>query len=225
MVPGRVARLPSCHLAQLGFAVEPSICSRPATHTRPARRACCATTSPISPRKRPTVSGSQRRPRRRHRLERRDAPRGLPGAGLPRARHRADRCGAIAIERGIQTVRRFFDPDVVERVGRVRPPRLMTATNVFAHIQDVHAIVEAVARLVGDEGTFVTESHYLGDCSKRCNTTRSTTSISALFAREPDRAAREARPRDHPRQTHSDARRLDSRLRRESRSRPVNDER
>ena len=72
--------------------------------------------------------------------------------------------GALARERGIPTLTRFFGPDVVDVVlGEHGRPRLLTAANVFAHIPAVHAVVEAVERLVGEEGTFVSESHYLGD--------------------------------------------------------------
>lgn len=44
----------------------------------------------------------------------------------------------------------------------------MTANNVFAHIDDIDAIVSAVKELLTDDGVFVSESHYLLDLvSKR----------------------------------------------------------
>ena len=38
---------------------------------------------------------------------------------------------------------------------------IVTATNVFAHIEDVHDIVEAILAMLDDDGVFITESHYL----------------------------------------------------------------
>jgi plasmid stability protein len=38
---------------------------------------------------------------------------------------------------------------------------MVTAANCFAHIEDVHAIVDGVVEMLKDDGVFVTESHYL----------------------------------------------------------------
>jgi hypothetical protein len=68
----------------------------------------------------------------------------------------------LALAAGIPTVNAFFGPesaeDVKRRHGRAR---VITAANVFAHIEDVHAIVDSVLSLLGDDGVFITESHYL----------------------------------------------------------------
>src|SRR5262249_16300200 len=39
--------------------------------------------------------------------------------------------------------------------------RVITAANVFAHIAEPHAVVEAITDLLADDGVFVSESHYL----------------------------------------------------------------
>ena len=89
--------------------------------------------------------------------------------------------GAIARERGIPTLQAFFDADSVDRVAGASTAsrELVTAANVFAHIPDVHEVVASIERLVGSEGMFVSESHYLGDLSRRSSTTRSITSTCA----------------------------------------------
>ena len=70
--------------------------------------------------------------------------------------------GRIAIERGIPTVIDYFNRAVVKQVlqdhGRAR---LVTATNVFAHIDDVHEVVRCILDLLDPHGVFVSESHYL----------------------------------------------------------------
>ena len=69
--------------------------------------------------------------------------------------------GRTANAGGIPTITAFFDSKAVDEVvvkhGRAR---LVTATNVFAHIEDIHSIVDALLRLLDDDGVFISESHY-----------------------------------------------------------------
>jgi SAM-dependent methyltransferase len=70
--------------------------------------------------------------------------------------------GVRAQERGISTTISFLTADAVERVRREQgPAKVVTATNVFAHIEDVHSVVANIRRLLADDGTFISESHYL----------------------------------------------------------------
>src|SRR5947209_2881406 len=69
--------------------------------------------------------------------------------------------GALANERGIPTDISFFDRAAAERVvSREGRARVITATNVFAHIEGVHDIVDAIVALLADDGVFISESHY-----------------------------------------------------------------
>jgi len=70
--------------------------------------------------------------------------------------------GRIAIERGIPTVIDYFSEKVVSRIlAEHGPARLITATNVFAHIENVNHIAELITRLMRPDGVFISESHYL----------------------------------------------------------------
>ena len=68
----------------------------------------------------------------------------------------------IARARGIPTVNAFFGPkaaaEVVATHGRAK---IVTATNVFAHIENIHEIVESILTMLDDDGIFISESHYL----------------------------------------------------------------
>jgi hypothetical protein len=71
--------------------------------------------------------------------------------------------GRLAVERGIPTLFRYFDKQAVkEIVSTRRRAKLVTATNVFAHIDDVNVVVENILELLDETGVFVNESHYLG---------------------------------------------------------------
>jgi hypothetical protein len=68
----------------------------------------------------------------------------------------------LANERGIRTVMSFFGPEAAARVTRDRGlAHVVTATNVFAHIEGVHDIVDSVLTMLSPDGVFITESHYL----------------------------------------------------------------
>jgi hypothetical protein len=68
----------------------------------------------------------------------------------------------LAVARGIPTLNMFFGKEASERALRGHgPAKLLTATNVFAHIKNIHEIVECILSLLAPDGIFVSESHYL----------------------------------------------------------------
>ena len=70
--------------------------------------------------------------------------------------------GKIAVAAGIPTETAFFSPESAKRVkARTGPAKIVTAANVFAHIEDVHSIVEGILDLLDENGVFISESHYL----------------------------------------------------------------
>jgi hypothetical protein len=73
-----------------------------------------------------------------------------------------EKIGEIAIERGVPTIIDYFTPQVVETVlAQHGQAKIITATNVFAHIENVNAVVELIIELMDPKGLFISESHYL----------------------------------------------------------------
>ena len=70
----------------------------------------------------------------------------------------------VAIRNGIRTLKSYFNEriakEVVQEYGKAQ---LVTAANVFAHISDIHSVLDGVLELLDTDGVFVTESHYLLD--------------------------------------------------------------
>jgi hypothetical protein len=70
--------------------------------------------------------------------------------------------GELANQHGIPTLISFMNRQaahiVVTRNGKAK---MVAATNVFAHIEDIHEIVECILELLTEDGIFVSESHYL----------------------------------------------------------------
>src|SRR6516225_8530310 len=68
----------------------------------------------------------------------------------------------IANARGIPTIQCYFTPDVAREVKREHgPAKVVTAANCFAHIEDVHAMVEGILEMLAPDGAFISESHYV----------------------------------------------------------------
>jgi hypothetical protein len=56
----------------------------------------------------------------------------------------------------------FFGASAVATVTQKHgKAKVVTAANVFAHIEDVHTIVAGIVELLGPGGVFISESHYL----------------------------------------------------------------
>lgn len=68
----------------------------------------------------------------------------------------------LSNERGIPSLMSFFNAasakQALEKEGQAS---IITATNVFAHIEFIHEIVESILFLLKDDGVFISESHYL----------------------------------------------------------------
>ena len=70
--------------------------------------------------------------------------------------------GKLARKKKIPTLEAFFGTasarQVVRKHGRAR---IVTATNVFSHMENIHELTEAVLLMLEKDGLFITESHYL----------------------------------------------------------------
>jgi hypothetical protein len=70
--------------------------------------------------------------------------------------------GDIANSRGIPTLKRYFSMQTAREVKREHgPATIVTAANCFAHMEDVHGILDGIQEMLKDDGAFISESHYL----------------------------------------------------------------
>lgn len=67
----------------------------------------------------------------------------------------------IAEKRGIETLNEFFNLDVAKQVlSKYGKASVITATNVFAHIDDLDDLMKSVNLLLDKEGIFIVEAPY-----------------------------------------------------------------
>lgn len=68
----------------------------------------------------------------------------------------------IANERGIETWQEFISPETALKiVSEKGKAKVVTGTNVFAHIDDKSGLMEALNLLLDDDGLFIVEAPYL----------------------------------------------------------------
>lgn len=69
-----------------------------------------------------------------------------------------------ANEHGIKTIQSFFDIETSEKIKKeYGKAAVITATNVFAHMQTIGEVIMGIYNLLEDDGVFVSETHYLLD--------------------------------------------------------------
>lgn len=70
--------------------------------------------------------------------------------------------GKIAIKNGIPTIIDYFEINSVKKILKhYGKAKLITATNVFAHITEVNKLIKNIKKCLVSDGVFVSESHYL----------------------------------------------------------------
>ena len=70
--------------------------------------------------------------------------------------------GKMAIKRGIPTIISYFDNFVASKINKkYGKAKIITATNVFAHITEVNKLVQNIKKCLKKNGIFISESHYL----------------------------------------------------------------
>lgn len=70
--------------------------------------------------------------------------------------------GKLAIKKGVRTIISYFDNSVASRIlKQFGKAKIVTATNVFAHIDNLPRLMKNVLKVLKKDGIFITESHYL----------------------------------------------------------------
>lgn len=66
-----------------------------------------------------------------------------------------------AIDNGVETIQSFFDFSAVEKILKEnQKASIITATNVFAHVDDLYSFMENIKKLLLDDGVFIFEAPY-----------------------------------------------------------------
>jgi len=73
----------------------------------------------------------------------------------------ASNIALIAQKRGVETLNEFFGIDVAHQIRKNKgQATVITATNVFAHVDDLYSFMQAIDILLNDHGVFIFEAPY-----------------------------------------------------------------
>lgn len=90
-------------------------------------------------------------------------------ADLVRVGVEPSRVAETARRGGLEVIQAFFDRTVAETIVATHgTAAVVTATNVFPHVDAIEEFTEALLPLLGDRGAFVIEASYLPDLVDQC---------------------------------------------------------
>lgn len=73
-----------------------------------------------------------------------------------------EKIGKLAIKKGIPTIIDYFDKKISSKIiKKYGKAKIITATNVFAHIDNINTVVRNILKTLKNDGIFISESHYL----------------------------------------------------------------
>jgi hypothetical protein len=73
----------------------------------------------------------------------------------------------LANERGIETWDKFFDAGLARKIiSKKGRAKLITASGVFFHLEELHSVTDGIRELLDDDGVFCVQSIYLGSIIK-----------------------------------------------------------
>ena len=75
----------------------------------------------------------------------------------------AEKIAALATKEGIETLPVFFTPEVARGISMKKGnAKIITATSVFSHVDDLDGFLQGVKLLLDNDGVLITEVYYLG---------------------------------------------------------------
>ena len=96
----------------------------------------------------------------------------------------------IAQRNGVDTICEFFNAETARRiVAEKGQASVITATNVFAHIDDLNSLIRSVKELLDDRGVFIFEAPYFVNLLKKNEYDQAARDYDEAVRLEPNRAS------------------------------------
>lgn len=74
----------------------------------------------------------------------------------------------VANKNGIETIKEFFTLDTAKKIVKdYGPAKVVTATNMFAHVDKLYELSTGIFNILANNGVFVSESQYLMDMTRK----------------------------------------------------------
>ena len=79
----------------------------------------------------------------------------------------ASNIAKISKDQGIPTVPRFFYEECVDILGIEDKVKLINASGVFFHLEELHSVIKGIKKCLMEDGVFVVQFMYLGDMIRK----------------------------------------------------------
>jgi len=74
----------------------------------------------------------------------------------------ADNIAYLSIGSGVKTINDFFNEELIDREGLVDKVKLINASGVFFHLEELHSVIRGIKKALKDDGVFVVQFMYAG---------------------------------------------------------------
>jgi hypothetical protein len=81
----------------------------------------------------------------------------------------ADNISKISIENGVRTINDFFNEEVVNKKIGEKTVKLINASGVFFHLEEIHSVIRGIKKCLEDDGVFVVQFMYAGTIVEKLN--------------------------------------------------------
>lgn len=81
----------------------------------------------------------------------------------------ADNIASLSISSGIKTVNNFFNEELIKKEHLENKVKLVNASGVFFHLEELHSVIKGVLSCLKDDGIFVIQFMYAGTMVEKLN--------------------------------------------------------
>tara|TARA_R100000152_G_scaffold20736_1_gene15696 strand:- start:13551 stop:14756 length:1206 start_codon:yes stop_codon:yes gene_type:complete len=81
----------------------------------------------------------------------------------------ADNISELAIKSGVPTINDFFNEDLIDNHNLENKVKLINASGVFFHLEQLHSVIRGIKKALSDDGVFVVQFMYAGTMVEKLN--------------------------------------------------------
>jgi hypothetical protein len=81
----------------------------------------------------------------------------------------ADNIADISVKSGIKTINDFFNEELIIKEGLEGKVKLINASGVFFHLEELHSVIRGIKLALKDDGVFVVQFMYAGTMVEKLN--------------------------------------------------------
>jgi len=81
----------------------------------------------------------------------------------------ADNIANLSINSGVKTINKFFNEETVDEFIGKKTVKLINASGVFFHLEELHSVIKGIQKCLKDDGIFVVQFMYAGTMVEKLN--------------------------------------------------------